>query len=162
MKSVEPSTSNPRHGRPSFRPTAFGVAATAALLGIYFGALTLTSGWDYTVSQFATFWYFVLPLAIGFGLQVGLYVYLRQLTSSERCGTVVATSGTTSTVAMISCCAHYLANILPVLGAAGLVTVIAEYQVQLFWLGLAFNAGGLAFITYRVITAKHHMREMLA
>ncbi len=162
MQSVQPSRSIPRHSTSSLRPTASGVAATSALLGIYFGALTLTSGWDYTISQFAAFWYFVLPLAIGFGLQVGLYVYLRQLTSSDQCGSVVATSGTTSTVAMISCCAHYLANILPVLGAAGIVTVIAEYQVELFWLGLAFNAGGLAFIIYRTIAAKHHMREMLA
>ncbi len=162
MNTIEFSL--PSHHGPAtkLRPAALGLVAASVMLGVYFGALTLTSGWDYTVSQFVSFWYFVLPLAIGFGLQVGFYVYLRQLTSGDRCGTVVATSGTTSTVAMISCCAHYLTNILPVVGAVGLVTVIAEYQVELFWLGLAFNAGGLAFIIYRVITAKHHMREMLA
>ncbi len=162
MDTVNRSITGTHAGSISFRPVAFGVTAAAALLGIYFAALTLTSGWDYTVSQFAEFWYFVLPLVVGFGLQVGLYVYLRQLTSSDRCGTVVATSGTTSTVAMISCCAHYLANILPVVGAAGLVTVITEYQVEFFWVGLIFNAAGLAFILSRVIAAKSHMTEMHA
>ncbi len=149
-------------GNLSFRPIAFVVTGTAALLGIYFAALTLTSGWGYTVSQFAEFWYYVLPLAVGFGLQVGLYVYLRQITSSDRCGTVVATSGTTSTVAMISCCAHYLVNILPVVGAAGIVSIIAEYQVEFFWVGLLFNAAGLVFILSRVIATKSHMKEMHA
>lgn len=162
MKSIARSAPDHHDGAAGFRPAAFGVISAAAMLGVYFGALTLTSGWDYTVSQFMAFWYFVLPLAIGFGLQLGLYVYLRQLTSSDQCGTVVATSGATSTVAMISCCAHYLANILPIVGAAGFVTVIAEYQVEFFWLGLAFNAGGLAFILYRVITTKSHMAEMHA
>ena len=41
---------------------------------------------------------------------------------------------------MVSCCAHYLANVAPVLGAAGLVAFAAQFQVELFWVGLAFNA----------------------
>ena len=111
---------------------AFGVMATVALLGIYSGVLSVISGWDFAVSQFATFWYFVLPLAIGFGLQVGLYVYLRQLATHDNGGKIVAASGATSTASMISCCAHYLTNILPVIGAAGVVTVVAQYQDELF------------------------------
>ncbi len=145
-----------------FRPVAFGVTATVALLGIYAGVLSFISGWDFAVSQFTTFWYFVLPLAIGFGLQVGLYVYLRQLATHDSGGRVVATSGATSTASMISCCAHYLANILPVIGAAGIVTVIAEYQVELFWLGLAFNAAGLGYILSKVVAARVHLKEMRA
>ena len=41
---------------------------------------------------------------------------------------------------MISCCAHYLANIMPAVGAAGIITLVAQYQIQLFWFGLASNA----------------------
>lgn len=144
------------------RPATIGVSATLALLGVYFAVLSLVSGWDFAVSQFVTFWYFVLPLAIGFGLQVGLYVYLRQITTQDQCGKVVATSGTASTASMISCCAHYLTNVLPVLGAAGIVSMVAQYQVELFWLGLAFNAGGLGYIASKVIAAQAHMREMQA
>lgn len=164
MKQVEHSLQS-RYGAfasAGIRPVAFGVTATVALLGIYSGVLLFVSGWDFAVSQFAAFWYFVLPLAIGFGLQVGLYVYLRQLATHDHGGKVVATSGATSTASMISCCAHYLANILPVIGAAGIVTVIAQYQVELFWLGLAFNAAGLGYITSKVIAARTHLKEMYA
>ena len=145
-----------------FRPMAFGLTASVTLLGIYFSVLSLASGWEFAASQFATFWYFVLPLAIGFGLQVGLYVYLRQLATHAHGGKVVATSGATSTASMISCCAHYLTNILPAIGAAGIVTVVAQYQVELFWLGLAFNGAGLGYIVSKVVAARVHLTEMRA
>ena len=138
------------------------MTATVALLGIYSGVLSFISGWDFAVSQFAAFWYFVLPLAIGFGLQVGLYVYLRQLATHDHGGKVVAASGATSTASMISCCAHYLTNIVSVIGAAGIVTVVAQYQVELFWVGLAFNAAGLGYIISKVVAARVHLREMHA
>lgn len=140
------------------KPVSVGALGFGALLTVYFGVLTLVSGWSFTVSQFTEFWYFVLPLAAGFGTQIGLYTYLKQLvTQHEHCRTVMAASGTTSTAAMISCCAHYLANILPVLGAAGLVTFVAQYQVELFWLGLTFNAAGLAFIGHKVYVGRRHL-----
>lgn len=131
----------------AIRPAGFGTLAFGLLLAVYFGVLTLVSGWSFTVNQFAEFWYFILPLGAGFGLQVALYTQLRQLVhNSGESRTVMATSGTTSTAAMISCCAHYLVNIAPVLGATGLVTFAAQYQVEFFWIGLAFNAAGIAFI----------------
>ena len=50
-----------------------------------------------------------------------LFVRLRHLVNrSKQTGTLVAASGTTSAAAMISCCAHYLVNVAPVLVAAGL------------------------------------------
>jgi Cu+-exporting ATPase len=55
-----------------FRPLAVGGFATLAMLGIYFGALTLVSGWDFTVSQFLQYWPYVVALTLGFGLQIGL------------------------------------------------------------------------------------------
>jgi Cu+-exporting ATPase len=66
---------------------------------------------------------------------------------------VVAASGTTSTAAMISCCAHYLANVAPVLGASGLVAFAAQFQVQLFWAGLAFNLAGVAYVGTKLFKA---------
>ena len=139
------------------RPIAAGALAFSALLAVYFGVLTLLSGWSFTVSQFREFWYYVLPLGAGFGAQIGLYVYLKQLAlNHEHCRSVAAASGTTSTAAMMACCAHYLANILPVLGAAGAVTLIAQYQVELFWVGLAFNAAGLAYIGHKVYVGRRH------
>jgi P-type Cu+ transporter len=141
---------------PLTRSSAFGALAFGLLLAAYFGAVSLVSGWRFTVSQLSEFWYYILPLAAGFGVQVALFVKLRDLVRHRAGGSVVAASGTTSTAAMISCCAHYLANVAPVLGATGLVTFAAQYQVEFFWVGLAFNAAGIAYIGGRLAGA---MRE---
>jgi len=146
------------YAMPVARPARFGAIAFGLLLSVYFGVLTAVSGWTFTVSQFSDFWYYILPLAGGFGLQVALYTRLRQVVHQSReSGAVMAASGTTSTAAMISCCAHYLVNIAPVIGATGLVTFATQYQVEFFWVGLAFNAAGIAFIGDRLWKAtKEH------
>ena len=132
--------------------TTMGVLATAGLLGFYFLILSSVSDWAFTVDQFVTFRYYIVSLATGFGIQIGLFTYLRSAIESHcSSGKVVAVSGTTSTVAMISCCAHYLTNILPVIGAAGLVTLVGQYQVELFWVGLASNAAGILYITNKMM-----------
>lgn len=144
------------HGK-NMRSFAAGTVAFGALLTAYFGLLTLVSGWSFTASQFADYWYYVLALSAGFGVQIGLYTYLKQLAlHHEHCRSVVAASGTTSTAAMLACCAHYLTNILPVIGVAGAVTVIAQYQIELFLVGLAFNAAGLAYVGHKVYVGKGH------
>lgn len=145
------------------RPSAFGALAFGALLAAYFGVLTLVSGWSFTVSQFADFWFYIVPLALGFGVQIALFVRLRQVVSRAKdTGAVVAASGTTSTVAMISCCAHYLANVAPVLGATGLVAFAAQFQVELFWVGLLFNLAGIAYIGNKLLNASREHARCIA
>lgn len=130
-----------------------GIAATLILLLVYFTIISWVSGWSFALDQFSQFWYFVITLAVGFGIQVGLYSYLKAKISAGR---MLAVSGTTSTAAMISCCAHYLVNFLPILGAVGIITVISQYQIQLFWVGLMFNFAGIAYMTYE-ISKSHHI-----
>ena len=49
------------------------------------------------------------------------------------------------------------------IGAAGLVTFASQYQVQFFWVGLAFNAAGIAYIFSKVIQAtKEHAKCVVA
>ena len=128
-----------------------GVLGSGGLLAFYFLVLTAVSGREFAISQFLEFWYFVVSLAIGFGIQIGLYSYLRSaVRGMDMSGRVVAVSGTTSTAAMISCCAHYLTNILPVVGAAGLVALVGQYQIELFWLGLACNLAGIVYMGNRI------------
>ena len=142
------------------RPLQYGSGGFGLLLALYFGVVSLISGKDLALEQFAKFWYFIVPLALGFGIQVGLYTYLKNLVGQHGAsGKVVAVSGTTSTAAMVSCCAHYLTNILPILGVTGILAVVAEYQVELFWLGLAFNAAGILYVASMVIKAtKEHKK----
>ena len=136
------------------RPAGFGMGAFAALLAIYFGVLTLISGWSFTLEEFTRYWYFLVPLAAGFGIQVALFLKLREVVSrAKQAGAVIAASGTTSTAAMVSCCAHYLVNAAPVLGATGLVAFAAQFQVEMFWVGLAFNAAGIAYVGTKLYKA---------
>jgi len=137
------------------KPLVSGTAAFSLLLVTYFGVLTLVSGWSFTVSQFSDYWPYIVTLALGFGTQVGLYFYLKQLSKHHHHAQhMLAATGTTSTAAMLACCAHYLTNILPVLGIVGVVSLIAQYQIQLFWISLAFNAAGLAYIGRQLLQAR--------
>ncbi len=125
------------------------------MLGIYFAVLTFVSGWNFAQDQFSNFWYFIVSLAAGFGIQIGLYVYLKELIrGGQGNGKVLGVTGTTSTAAMISCCTHYLANLLPILGMAGAVTFVAQYQVQLFWVGLLFNVAGATYMAGKITKIK--------
>ncbi len=129
-----------------------GVGATLALLVVYALILTVVSGFDFMLDQFAEFWPYVVTLAVGFGIQISLYLYLKNLVHHNGvAGKVLAVSGTTSTAAMVSCCAHYLINILPVLGATGLVTFVSQYQIGLFWIGIVSNLLGIAYISRKII-----------
>jgi Cu+-exporting ATPase len=131
---------------------AAGVFASALILTLYFTTLTLVSGWQFTIEQFVEWRPFVLALAIGFGVQIALFVYLRRAFHTAASGKVVTATGATSTTAMVSCCTHYLVNLLPVLGATGLVSFVALYQADLFWLGIASNLAGIAYLGSRVIS----------
>ena len=132
-----------------------GLLASAIALSFYFGALTLVSGWQFTVEQFADLWPYVVALAVGFGSQVGLYVYLRRALHGAASGRVIVATGTTSGAAMVACCSHYLVNLLPVLGATGLVSFVGAYQVDLFWFGIASNLAGIVYIGRRVVSLAH-------
>lgn len=132
------------------KPIVNGLAGSVALLGVYFSLVTFISGWEFAQNQFSQFWYFIVALAAGFGVQLGLYARLKNTHHPDGSKKMVAASGAASTAAMVSCCAHYLVNVLPVIGASGLVTVISQYQIELFWLGLVFNLWGIYFIARKI------------
>lgn len=134
--------------------------SASLLLAVYFTIVSLVSGWEFAQDQFRQFWFFVVSLAVGFGIQIGLYSYLRQEIHAMHMkapSRTVAVTGTTSTLAMISCCAHYLANIIPILGIAGALSIVGQYQKELFWVGLAFNAAGIAYIARKVYQFQKHV-----
>ncbi len=145
------------------KAAAYGVLGSSILLALFFALLSLISGWAETLRQFSSYWPYLLTLAIGFGLQISCFVRLRDVTRHQGAGgAVVAVSGGTSTAAMISCCTHYLVNVLPVIGATGFVALVAQYQIELFWVGIAFNLAGLAYIGHKLLQASRHMEEMMS
>ena len=133
-------------GLNSKKSIIIGFAAGLSLLGIYFLILSLVSGWDFSLSQFKGNWYWIIGLTTGFGTQIGIFTYLRALHRAQVSGKIVVASGTTSTIAMISCCAHYLVNILPVIGISGLAVFLGQYQTELFIVGAVSNLAGISYL----------------
>lgn len=127
-----------------------GAISAILLLSIYFIIVTIVSNWGFTVDQFNKYWPFLITLAIGFGVQVALYVYLKAELKNYHNSRMLAISGTTSTATMISCCTHYLVNFLPILGVTGVVTFVAQYQTQLFWFGIFLNIIGILYMLKKV------------
>ena len=139
------------------KPIIIGILGVIVMLVIYFTAVGFISDTAFAVSQFKKFWYYIVTLSVGFGIQVGLYTYLRQaVRGTYGSGKVLAVSGGTSTAAMITCCAHYLVNIAPLIATAGVITFITQYQVQFFWIGSVFNIGGIIYIANKIRRFSKH------
>src|SRR4030042_1194442 len=115
-----------------------GVGAAVLLLLVYGGIITLVQDWQHTLEQTAKLWYWVLLLASGFGVQAGLFFFvrdsLRRLQASATAS--VATSGGVSAGSMAACCAHHLSDVLPIIGLAGLTAFLVKYQLLFIVFGL--------------------------
>jgi hypothetical protein len=131
------------------RPLAFGLLGALALLGVYLGLLTLAQGWTHALGQLAEDGWMIGAITAGFGTQVGLFTYLRRLQAHAAIGGVAVSTGT-STTAMVACCAHHLADVLPVLGLSGAAIVLNAYRSPLLWLGLVMNLAGVAYLLRRI------------
>lgn len=71
-----------------------GAGWLVLLPAVYFGIVGLISGMDFAREEFVKFWYFFVPLSLGFAIQVGLYTYLRGLVGRHGAtGKAVAVSG---------------------------------------------------------------------
>lgn len=132
----------------------YGITATVLLFVIFLIAVGLISDLPFLKDQLSKYWYYIIALTSGFGIQFGLYTRLKQVVRGHHGREVVAVSGSTSTVAMVSCCAHYLTNILPILGATGIAAIASQYQIKFFWVGIVFNLFGILFIAHKLKKTK--------
>jgi hypothetical protein len=131
------------------RPLVAGLLAAAALLGFYLGVITLAQDWSHALDQLRADGSFVGALTAGFGTQVGLWVYLRRLHARTR-AVGVAAGGGTSGVAMLACCAHHLAEVLPIVGLSGAALFLAQVKLPLLWLGLSMNLAGIFYLLRQI------------
>ncbi|MDP4008925.1 MAG: hypothetical protein Q8P71_00680 [bacterium] len=144
------------------RSAIYGFLGATALFTLYLAVLSAISGWTFALDQLTQFWYFIGGLAVGFGIQIGLFTHLKHLVHNYGgTGNVLAVSGTVSTTAMLSCCAHYLVNILPVIGITGLVSFASQYQVEFFWVGVLFNIAGIMYIGQKIFAYNTHHNEKI-
>lgn len=126
-----------------------GITAGLLLLAFYLLSTGLISrSWTHAWELLLADRYYVAAIAAGFGTQVGLYSALRRRKAA--CGRgvrAVAASGTgASTGAMIACCLHHLADVLPVLGLAGAAIFFERYKYPVMWLGIGVNLLGIVLL----------------
>lgn len=134
---------------PPLRPIIFGVLAGIGLLAFYLGVIMLAQGWEHALQQLRDDRWFVSAIVAGFGTQIGLFTYLRGLhTHVARSG--VAASTSTSTAAMLACCAHHLADILPIVGLSGVAILLNTYKTPLLWLAILMNLGGVIYLLRKI------------
>jgi hypothetical protein len=147
----------PAHHRPSLLPLAAGLVAAAALLSLYLGIVTVAQDWHHATRQLVTDRWWVGAIVVGFGVQVGLFVYLRRLHSRAAAGGMALSTGT-STAAMLACCAHHLSDVLPVIGVSGAAVFLNQYKTPFLALGVGMNALGITYLLWNV----HRARRMHA
>lgn len=135
-----------------------GMGGALVLLSIFFTIVFLANGsLESAWQEFQRLWYWVLTLASGFGLQLGLFFHIRNSVSEQMPGATaeVAASGTISTGSMIACCSHGLINLLPILGVSVAAAFLAQYQLPLILFGVVSNLIGITIMLG--IMQKHHV-----
>lgn len=139
---------NPR----SFRA---GALASAGLALFYVTVVAAASGsWGHLTDQARQDWYYLLPIVAGFGIQVALLAELRLRHRLHHGGAAAGGAGAgASTVGMVACCAHHLADLAPFIGATGAAAFLTDYRIPFMVVGIGVNAAGVAIAARRLMRA---------
>lgn len=130
-----------------------GSLAALGLLSFYVGIVTLAEGWYHARELLWEDRFFLGPISVGFGTQIGLYFRLRWLTQRGAGGqaSVLAASGTgASGLSMVACCLHHASDVLPLVGLSGAAFFLAQYRLPFMALAIAMNLAGIIYMLRRI------------
>jgi hypothetical protein len=138
-----------------------GFLGAVGLAALYLGIVALAESWAHAWDLFREDETFVVPIVLGFGIQVGLYTHLkgvlRPANGTGATGALTGTSGGASTLGMLACCAHHVTDVLPLLGLSGAAVFLAQYKVPFMVLGLLSNAIGIVVLVLTIRKANRMM-----
>jgi len=133
-----------------FLPAGAGALGAAALTGLYLGIVSLAESPEHALDLFWQDRALVIPILLGFGVQVGLYTLLKTGLylpgGGAAGGATTAAGGGMSAVAMVACCAHHVTDVLPLVGLTVAATFLANWKVPFMIAGLATNLAGIGFM----------------
>ena len=90
----------------------FGILGFLILISFYFLILSIFNSFTHAIEQFKEMWYFVILLSLGFGTQIGLYFYMKELSIISTASMAsTASSSAVSGTSMVACCAHHISDI---------------------------------------------------
>jgi|GEM_PF-421647 len=129
-------------------PVGAGLAGATFLTGVYFGIVSWAESPQHALDLFWQERWIVIPLILGFGVQMALYTILKKrlfvpIASVGPSGALTGAGGVTSTMAMVACCAHHVTDVLPILGLTAAATFLAEYQTAFMLAGLGTTLIGI-------------------
>lgn len=139
------------------KPIFAGFLGSLFMATFYFLVLFLVSG-DLThpIGQFMEYKIWLSLLIIGFGVQAGLFWYVRtgMHLDKKASGSAMATGAGISTFSMVACCAHHIFDLLPILGLSAVSIFLVQYQEGLFAISVLINLLGIAFMLYIIKNKK--------
>ena len=139
VASSAPSSPQARIGLTSVRN---GAVAALTMALFYVVVVRGASGsWNHLVDQARQDWYFLAAIVVGFGTQVALVSELRRRRHLGHSAAVTGGVGAgASTAGMVACCAHHLADLLPLVGAVSAASFLTDFRVPFMLTGIAVNA----------------------
>jgi hypothetical protein len=121
------------------------------MAALYVVVLVATSGVSHLSEQWGRYGILLFVLWVLFGAQVALLIDLRRGRTSRLAATDAAAAGSTA-VGMLACCAHHVAEIVPVLASVGLASALVAWQPWILGLALVLSLVGTT-ATWRRWTA---------
>jgi len=141
-------------------PLGAGVLGAIFLTGVYLGIVSLAESPEHALDLFWQDKAFVIPILLGFGTQVGLYTLLKKglymPMHLPAAGATTAAGGGMSTMAMVACCAHHVADVLPLVGLTAAATFLANWKIPFMVVGLLTNLIGIAVMLREIVRARRH------
>ena len=121
------------------------------MTALYFGIVSLAESPKHAAAFFVEELRFILPLILGFGIQSSLYLVLKKrlflpVESIGPSGAMTGAGGMTSSLAMAACCAHHVADFLPILGLTAAATFLAAHQRTFMFIGLMTTLIGIGIM----------------
>ncbi|HLC33401.1 MAG TPA: hypothetical protein VJJ70_00195 [Anaerolineales bacterium] len=147
-------------------PVSVGLLAGAGLSLLYFAIVSWAESPRHALEQFWTDRWIVLPIVVGFGVQAALYTILKKrlylpAASPGPSGPLMGAGGTTSTAAMIACCAHHVSDVLPLLGLTAASAFLAQYRTTFMLIGLATTLTGIAVMLAILMRERKRVTQMI-
>lgn len=148
-------------------PVAIGLIGAALLTGLYFGIVSWAESPQHAVELFWEDRWIIFPIILGFGVQAGLYTILKlrlflPITTIGPSGTMMGAGGTTSTVAMVACCAHHVTDLLPILGLTAAATFLAQYRIAFMLVGLGTTLIGILMMLFILFKERRKAIRMMS
>ncbi len=145
-------------------PLIAGLAGSLFLAGLYFGLVSWAESAQHALDLFWEERWIVIPIIMGFGVQMALYTILKKrlfvpVSNTGVSGAITGASGTTSALAMVACCAHHVTDVLPILGLTAAATFLAEYQTAFMLVGLITTYGGISVMIFILIRERNKAIE---